>query len=95
VADRWRRLASEAEERGAVEELRVGASEAEAQTSVEVIIDSEHIAERAEQADTARVGRFRSTPDNGPGTTKGISLQLVGLGAELIIAARQQMNRER
>jgi hypothetical protein len=91
AADRWRRLASETEERGAVEELRAEAAESGVQTSVEVIMDDEHAAVRAKHPDAVRIGRFHGEPDGGPGAPKGISVQLVGPGAALIAAARAGM----
>ncbi len=91
AADRWRRLASETEERGAVEELRAGASDSRVQTSIEVIVDDEHVAVRAEHQGAEWVGRFYGGPDDGPGTPKGISVQLIGPGAALITAARASM----
>jgi len=88
ASDRWRRLASEVEEGAAVEEIRVGSLASAVQTSVEVLIDDEHVAARTESPDTVRVGRVHSGPDDRPGTAKGISVQLVGRGAAFVTAAR-------
>jgi hypothetical protein len=86
ASDRWRHLASATEERAARESADVESSPAGKTTSVEVIIDDEHMTELPQRYDIVRVGRFRSEADNGQDLLRGLSLQLSGSGAELVTA---------
>ncbi len=88
AADRWRHLASAAEERAAIEEARAGLSDAA--TAVELVLDDEHAALGARTEGVALVGRFVDRSDRKEGSTRGLSLRLSGPGAEIVIAARAE-----
>lgn len=86
ASDRWRHLASATEERGAIGSADVvESSSAEEATSVEVIIDDEHLIPAPQHKDTVRVGRFSSESNEKQDALRGLSLQLTGPGAELIM----------
>ena len=84
AADRWRHLASAAEERGATENAGVESPVPGDRTIVEVIIDDEHVNTPSQHKDIVRVGRFHSETESGQDSLRGISLQLTGPGARLV-----------
>jgi hypothetical protein len=88
AADRWRHLAGETEERAAMEELHSEPFGASGATTIEVIIDDEHVATRVDHPDIVLVGSLRGDPNAEQGSMKGISVQLYGPGAELVTNAR-------
>lgn len=90
TSDRWRHLASATEERAAKEAIDSRSSETGATTSIEVIIDDEHVTTCAEHGNTVRVGRFLNEPNSVQGSSRGLSLQLIGPGAELVADARAE-----
>ncbi len=90
AADRWRYLASAMEERAAMEEIDVARSVTGETTRVAVIIDDEHMAPGPNQEQAVRVGRFRSDADDGHNSIRGLSLQLIGPGAELVMRFRRR-----
>jgi hypothetical protein len=84
AADRWRHLASAAEERAAKENAGVEPSESEDTTRVEVILDEEHMNTSVQGDDVVRVGHFYSETGSGQDSMRGVSLQLTGPGARLV-----------
>jgi hypothetical protein len=89
-SDRWRHLASATEERAAIDEIEVEPSLTTEPTRVEVIIDDEHLISPPEHEGAVRVGRFRSEANNEQSAGSGLSLQLIGPGADLVANARTQ-----
>jgi hypothetical protein len=89
AADRWRHLASAAEERGAEENAGSEVHVPGDDTNVEVIIDDEHVNTPAQHENMVRVGHFRSEMDSGQDSLWGISLQLAGPGARLVRSLKE------
>jgi len=90
AADRWRHLASATEERAAKAETEAESSVTTAATSVEVVIDDEHLITPPENDGAARVGRFSSEANNERYVARGLSLLLIGPGADLVTNAQTQ-----
>ena len=73
-----------------MEEIDVARSVTGETTRVAVIIDDEHMAPGPNQEQAVRVGRFRSDADDGHNSIRGLSLQLIGPGAELVMRFRRR-----
>ena len=90
ASDRWRHLASATEERAAIESADIESSPAGKGTSIEVIIDDEHATGLPHNEESVRVGRFRGEANNGGDSSRGLSVQLTGPGAKLIMTLRSK-----
>jgi hypothetical protein len=91
AADRWRHLASAAEERAAMAGASGGLPGFAATTSVEPIIDDEHLIPQPRREDVVRIGRFTVEKASGQDSPRGLSVQLTGPGAVLIAALKHRL----
>ncbi len=92
AADRWRHLASAAEELSAEENAGMESPVSGGDTSIELIIDDEHVTIPPQHENVIRIGRFCSAADSGGNSLLGISLQLTGPGARFV-RSRHEMLR--
>lgn len=88
-AERWRRLASAAEERAAALEVAQPTTSSPDETSAELLVDDEHAEIGQEREGLALVGGHFADPDAGPGGARGLTLRLTDPGAAVIAAARR------
>lgn len=86
AADRWRHLASAAEERAAMESATTGSPRSADATDIELIIDNEHLIPPPQREDVVRVGRSTHNKGSGQDSLSGLSVQLTGIDAILVTA---------
>lgn len=85
AAERWRRLASQAEERGAL--AQAGPSEDEPRSTFgELLVDDEH-AGLVPAASAILVGSHRPDPAAGEAAMRGVTLRVTGDGISLLVPA--------
>lgn len=88
-AERWRRLASNAEEQAALAQAGGGTQiNPDGDTTAELIVDDEHAGLAPEGAAFVHVGSYRPDADAGDGASRGITLRLAGPGVAVVRTAR-------